>query len=176
MGKQSAPSHTTALDVANYIIKRAGKERRFVDPMQLQKLVYFSQCWHLAEYGAPLFDDPIEAWTWGPVVRNVWKAYSGRRPIVDDDVYLDELDDNAMSVIESVWCAYGHLSGPALSKMTHREGGAWRKARKGIGDGEQSAKPITSASMRQEVSDRLAKRREWMNQNWDRLVELADAP
>lgn len=95
------------------------------------------------------------------MVRNVWKAYSGRRHIAAADVSFDALDDQAVDVLESVWYAYGHLGGPALSKMTHRDGRAWQKARKGVRNGEQSAKPISSAAMRQEVAERLAKCHEY---------------
>lgn len=175
MTRKTPHSGTAALDVANYFIKRAGRERKWVDPMQLQKLVFYAQCWYIAEHGCCLFDDPVEAWTWGPAVRNVWKAYSGSRPIVDDDVYLDDLDNEAIDVIESVWCAYGHLSGPALSRLTHREGGAWRRARKGAPDNAKSDKVITPNAMRLEVSEVISKKNKWLSDNWDSVVELAGA-
>ena len=39
--------------------------------LRLQTLVYLAQGWHLAKYGKPLFDAPIEAWPQGPVVREI---------------------------------------------------------------------------------------------------------
>lgn len=175
MGKNTPHSGTTALDVANYFIKRAGKERKWVDPMQLQKLVFYAQCWYIAEHGCCLFGEPVEAWTWGPAVRNVWKAYSGTRKLVDEDVFLDELDDDAKDVIESVWCAYGHLSGLTLSKLTHRDGGAWRKARKGLPDGAKSNRTISVVAMRAEVSEAIGNKNKWLEDNWNRVMELAGA-
>jgi uncharacterized phage-associated protein len=175
MPKHTTHPGTTALDVANYLIKRAGKERKWVDPMQLQKLVFFAQCWYLAEHGRCLFGEPVEAWTWGPAVRNVWKAYSGARKIVDDDVFFDELDDDAVDVIESVWCAYGHLSGPALSRLTHRDGGAWHKTRKGLPDRAKSERTISETAMRLEVSAEISKKNKWLGDNWNRVMELAGA-
>ena len=168
-------SGTSALDVANYLIERAGKDRNWLDPMQLQQLVFYVQCWYIAEHGRQLFSENVEAWTWGPAVRNVWKAYSGTRPIMPDKVYFDDLDDDAKNVIESVWCAYGHLSGPKLSRMTHKEGGAWRKARKGLPDDAKSDRVITPSAMRMEATEALDAKNKWLSDNWDRVMELASA-
>jgi uncharacterized phage-associated protein len=175
MAKTTPHSGISALDVANYIIKRASKERKWVDPMQLQKLVFYAQCWYISEHKCCLFPEPVEAWTWGPAVRNVWKAYSGKRKIVDDDVFLDELDDDAKDVIEAVWCAYGHFSGPTLSKLTHKEGGAWRKARKGLPEGAKSDRVLSVNAMRLEVSETISKKNKWLGDNWNRVMELAGA-
>ena len=43
--------------------------------LRLQKLLYFAQGWHLARFGRPLFDASIEAWPYGPVVPEVYRAY-----------------------------------------------------------------------------------------------------
>ncbi|MFI5930904.1 Panacea domain-containing protein [Actinoplanes sp. NPDC051494] len=40
--------------------------------MCLQKLVYYSQSWHLALLGEPLFRDTIQAWRDGPVTLTLW--------------------------------------------------------------------------------------------------------
>jgi uncharacterized phage-associated protein len=168
---KTAKDSTTALDVANYLIENARKERRFVDPMTLQKLLYYAQCWHLAEYGSPLFPEPIEAWTWGPVVRVVWKAYSGKRPIIPDDVYFDDLNDSQKEVVNAVWTAYGHISGPRLSAMTHREQ-PWTTARKGKGERDRSDKPLRLDLMRKAAESTLAGKNEWVSKHMNEIMEL----
>ena len=45
-----------------------------VDQMKLQKLLYFAQGHHLADFGELLFREDIEAWKYGPVVRVVYEA------------------------------------------------------------------------------------------------------
>ena len=67
---------TSALDAANFILVLAEKENAPIDPITLQKILFFCQCWSLHD-GKRLFDDPVEAWKNGPVVPSVWKAYSG---------------------------------------------------------------------------------------------------
>ena len=60
------------IDVANYILEISREESgddeyELISHMKLQKLVYFCQGYSLALYGRPLFPEPIEAWTHGPV-------------------------------------------------------------------------------------------------------------
>ncbi len=45
-------------DVAAYIIERHGR----MSSMKLQKLVYYSQAWHLVWDDEPLFPERIQAW------------------------------------------------------------------------------------------------------------------
>ena len=71
--------------VANYFIERGLKESNPVNPMKLQKLLYFSYGWYLALTDANdrLFDAKIQAWKYGPVVENIYhdvKQY-GNYPI-----------------------------------------------------------------------------------------------
>jgi uncharacterized phage-associated protein len=59
-------------DVADYFINlNLGDDEGDVSNMKLQKLLYFAQGRFLAQNGIPLFDNPIEAWNHGPVVREV---------------------------------------------------------------------------------------------------------
>ena len=60
-------------DVAAYIVARFGR----IDTFKLQKLLYYSQAWHLVWDGEPLFEDEIEAWAAGPVVRSVYVGHRG---------------------------------------------------------------------------------------------------
>jgi len=50
-------------------------ESDFISNLKLQKLLYYAQGIHLALYGKPLFNDPIEAWQYGPVVDSVYQTY-----------------------------------------------------------------------------------------------------
>ena len=54
-----------------------------VDPMSLEKLIYYSQSFHMVLKDEPLFRDEIEAWKWGPVIPGVYRMYAtyGSDPI-----------------------------------------------------------------------------------------------
>jgi len=63
----------SAHDVARYILERAGQ----MSAMKLQKLVYYSQAWHLVWRSRPLFPETVEAWAKGPVVRELYNVHRG---------------------------------------------------------------------------------------------------
>jgi hypothetical protein len=69
--------------VANYFLDVAGKENRTIDPMGIQKLVYFAHGWNLAMYGRPLIVQNVEAWDYGPVIRDLYQDFKrfGNGPI-----------------------------------------------------------------------------------------------
>jgi uncharacterized phage-associated protein len=169
---KSAKTPTTALDAANYLIERASRDRRFLDPMTLQKVLYFAQCWSLAEHDSPLFDDEIEAWKFGPVVRVVWKAYSGKRPIVPDGVFFDELSEAQKAVLDAVWLAYRDHSAVQLSKLTHQQE-PWRVARRGVSEDQPSRSTLSRALMKKAAQESLAKSNAWLGDHWSRLIDTA---
>jgi len=55
----------TVFDVAQYVLRKNGP----MTTMKLQKLIYYAQAWALAWSEHPLFDNTMEAWDRGPVVR-----------------------------------------------------------------------------------------------------------
>ena len=58
--------------VAEHVLKRLGSS----STMKLQKIVYYSQAYHLVRYGQPLFSERIEAWRNGPVVRDLYDLHA----------------------------------------------------------------------------------------------------
>lgn len=135
-----APFPTLA--VANYFIEKGRSVRgSAVDPMKLQKLLYFAHGWHLAVTGRPLIDEPVEAWRYGPVISSVYHEFkaNGRFPIarpatcLDFDTYeeyaprVPEDAKETREILEKVWKVYGGLTGPELSAMTHEPDTPWAK-------------------------------------------------
>lgn len=133
----------TANDVAAFILKTGGS----MTAMKMQKLVYYSQAWHLVWEEKPLFDDRIEAWANGPVVRSLYSSHRGHFLL---DQWApgnpDALDDREMTTIRSVLSFYGPMTAHQLSELTHRED-PWLAARAGLTPGERSSAEITQASM-----------------------------
>ena len=41
----------------------------------MQKILYFAQGIHLAEFGSPLFTNKIYAWEYGPVIKEVYHKF-----------------------------------------------------------------------------------------------------
>jgi uncharacterized phage-associated protein len=131
--------------VANEFLKKPGAIGRLTQ-MQLLKLAYIAHGWNLAVNGEPLVSEPVLAWDYGPVIRDLYDhvKFYGTKPIdrliadTDSEVYRFFGDQNKKSepyearlspaeqdVIERVWQRYGGYSGPRLSDLTHKPGTPW---------------------------------------------------
>lgn len=137
-------------DLAAYIL-----DWRAMSAMKLQKLVYYSQAWHLASTQRPLFSERIEAWANGPVVRELYDVHRGsfsvsRWPSGDKDA----LSPEERRTVDLVLSTYGGKPAQWLSDSTHAEA-PWLKARGGLSEGARSEAPITPESMRAFYSQQL---------------------
>lgn len=137
-----------AADVATHIINTAIRSGQRISNLQLQKLLYYCQCQYLQETGESLFDDDIVAWQYGPVVKDVYYAYSYRGAsdiLVSDTVVMDHvtgrvrairpLTGQALEVVDTVCNALRGLSAWSLVSKSHRPGGAWDKVYNNGGEG-----------------------------------------
>lgn len=134
-------------DVAAYILSERGP----MTAMKLQKLVYYSQAWHLVWDEAALFDEHIEAWANGPVVPVLYKLHRQRWDLSSDETFGGDptnLTDSERETIDLVLESYGDKAAHWLSELTHREA-PWKDAREqaGLNDGERGRAVITKKSM-----------------------------
>lgn len=133
-------------DVAEYILQRLGE----MSAMKLQKLVYYSQAWHLTWHEQPLFSEQIEAWANGPVVRDLYTAHRGNFRVTPGQfagsASIRDMQSHEVESINKVLAFYGDKDPQWLSNLTHMEE-PWRAARQGVPDGERSDNPITLESM-----------------------------
>lgn len=117
------------LTVANRFLTLARDRGETLTPMQILKLVYIAHGWTLGLYHRPLINDDIQAWQYGPVIPRLYSALRHFRsqpvnhvPGVNQTELLQPQDEN---IIGQVFGLYGHMSGPALSRLTHSEGTPW---------------------------------------------------
>lgn len=115
-----------ALDIARKILSRVDVEHGdTISNLKLQKLLYYVQGFHLASFGHALFEEDMIAWTYGPVVPEVYDAYKKYRHrdintegIVDDV----ELQPQEAALFDKVYLEYSRYSAVALMQMTHTAG------------------------------------------------------
>lgn len=130
-------------DVAAYILSRMGE----MSAMKLQKLVYYSQAWHLVWDDRPLFSERIEAWANGPVVHELYDLHRGRFSLSGwPDGDPDNLAKSERETVDIILNTYGHLDGRKLSHLTHGES-PWVEARHGLPPTARSNAEITSEAM-----------------------------
>lgn len=102
-----------------------------VTPMQLEKLLYFAQGWHLARYGTPLFEDDFKAWQYGPVIPSVYRQYStyGRDGILREGApcAAERLTGEEYELLLDVAREYMRYSAAGLVQISHEKDSPWDK-------------------------------------------------
>jgi uncharacterized phage-associated protein len=121
-----------AVDIAKYILAVAYENGDVVTNLKLQKLLYYAQAWYMVKHGGKkLFSDDIEAWKFGPVIRDVYDLYKSysRNPIDEtsckDDISKLELDDRKF--MDEFLAEFMDYSALSLVNMIHNEP-PWQEA------------------------------------------------
>jgi uncharacterized phage-associated protein len=121
----------SALAIAAYVINRSIYIGSPVSPLKLQKILFYIQVFHYAQFQRDAFIDDIEAWDHGPVVKNVYTKYQKYGGLnITSCEEEDNLFENALEVKTLIDYLIEHLGKyPAwtLVKMTHEEGTPWKK-------------------------------------------------
>ena len=139
----------SAKAVANYFLEVAELEGKTLDPIQIQKLVYIAHGWHLALKRSPLIKESAEAWTYGPVIADLYHEFKkfGRGPIRGRAVELksdqtkiwfevpsvEKGVDNPSDTeifLDRVWEVYKRFTGIQLANLTHEPNAPWDVIRK----------------------------------------------
>lgn len=112
--------------------------------IKLQKLLFFAQEEYLFRYEEPLFEEKIEAWQHGPVVREIWNEYANLPYYIIKNIPQKEnIPQKAQEVIDFIWLKYGEKDSWYLSNLTHSYQ-IWEDKRKPeyLGRGELTCKEI----------------------------------
>ncbi len=126
---QPAPPYR-AETIAKWFVAYAEADDADRSNLKVQKLLYYSQGHHLAQTGLPLFSDPIQAWSHGPVVPVVYHQF---KSFGSADVTLEpgdpfdwpDVDPKTTQLLIQVWETYGQFGAWRLRNMTHAES-PWR--------------------------------------------------
>lgn len=121
------------IDVADTLLKIAKERGQELTPQQLVKLSWFAHGWSLGIRGRGMFHNPIEAWPYGPIIPDLYRATKqwGRNPIASSsigEVKQIRVAPQDRRFLEHVFERYGHLDGQALSSMACPAGGPWDRA------------------------------------------------
>jgi uncharacterized phage-associated protein len=130
----------TPLIIANTFIDRYGATEG-ITHMKLQKLVYCAHGWWLVFQDNRVVNEKPQVWKFGPVFNSMYHTLSlhGNEPIKktrsespfsSPKIVPTDPDENVSRLIDWIWDRYGHLSGTALSDLTHKPGSAWYKLAK----------------------------------------------
>lgn len=120
----------SARAVANEFVRLAQAEDKAFTPLQLIKLAYIAHGWMLGLYQRPLITDRIEAWKYGPVIPDLYRALKDYgsgfvTTEIPERVRSAPLDARERDLIEQVYKRYGNKNGVQLSQLTHQPGTPW---------------------------------------------------
>ena len=125
------------MDIANELLKRAADNGGgdLLTNLKLQKMLYYEQGFHLAYFNEPLFNEPIEAWQYGPVVPVVYEHYKtyGRNGIEPEESDFAFASPKEKALFDEVFRVYGAYSAVGLMNMTHSEM-PWSSTPTGVGN------------------------------------------
>jgi uncharacterized phage-associated protein len=150
-------------DVCNYIILKTKNAGEGLSVLKLQKLLYYSQAWHLAFYDERLFEGKFQAWVHGPVSREIYDRFSSTKSLysevmlkdVPEDFDLNCVPEDKQSHIDDILEVYAKYRGSQLEELTHREE-PWLEARKGYRSSERCETEISEDTMRRYYAKRIA--------------------
>ncbi|WP_284928633.1 Panacea domain-containing protein [Candidatus Phytoplasma sp. AldY-WA1] len=112
-------------DIANYLIEKAHQENQEINNTRLQKLLYYAQAYYLVNNNKqPLFEEPIEAWDYGPVIPDLYFEF--RKFVFNKIVKSSKATNNQLSIkqketLNFVLYKYKNKSTNELSKQIHEE-------------------------------------------------------
>ncbi len=128
--------------VANFILD-VGKENNIpISNLALNKIAYFLHGTHLALYNQPLIDAKIEAWEYGPVIREIYHEFkkyeknpieeratsinlaTGEREVCEYSFGDADRERKLKTIVES----YLQMKPFYLVKLSHVDDGPWHNA------------------------------------------------
>lgn len=143
-----AKERFNAIDIANWFlwkneVERIENENELNDyevyekltHLKLQKLIYFAQGMYLAFTRNSLFEENIEAWEHGPVVRTVYDKFKTYKKLdIDKKLTSSELDtikeiekdEEISEILNLVYDNYGGYTAWQLRELSHVPGGPWQ--------------------------------------------------
>lgn len=131
-----------ALTIAKWIINKIHPE-----PLKLQKLLYLAQGYSYAFYDRPLFQDEIEGWVHGPVVRTVYNMFREyQHNCININYEVEELSQDAEDVLNYVIVNFSKYDAKYLEELSHSQD-PWILSRAGLDPDERSDKTISKESI-----------------------------
>lgn len=125
----------SALNVAKYIINYCNTKEHPISNLKLQKILYYIQGYSLALRNQPAFNEDIQVWPYGPVVKPVYDTFSIYAAKSINNVDDVELNDNELqAIIQIVADEKMYIPVWDLVEQTHEEA-PWKYTKQVYGIG-----------------------------------------
>lgn len=149
----------TCADVADYFIYLSNQTGETITNLKLQKLVYYAQAWHLANYNKKLFGENFQAWIHGPVIPELYSEYKkfGHLAIqkeIDFKKLSKKINKKTLTYLNEVARVYMPCGAYQLEMMTHKED-PWVNARKGCASDEKCTNVISTTEIKSYYGNKI---------------------
>lgn len=125
------PKKYDAVEIAKYMIDKSTREGHPISNLQLQKILYYVLGAFWKEKGYQVFDNEVQAWSYGPVIKDVYDMFCmyGGIPICDlyDDV---SIEDDDKRIIDKVLAECRAMYVWDLVDKSHEKGTPWERVYK----------------------------------------------
>ena len=125
--------------VANYLIKRSVDDGIPFSALKLQKMVYFCHAWTLALCKYPLIYQPIMAWEYGPIIRDLFEVVSDMNNCSNELVTTRikfvvpvEFNDDEKKIVDRVYDQYSPCTTNTLCAIAHAPTTPWAIVNKAV--------------------------------------------
>lgn len=134
--------------ISDFLLCESRERGEVLTNLKLQKLLYYSQAWHLVRKDQALFKEDFQAWVHGPVLPSQYKRFKAFewRPITEN-VVLPKLSDELASYLKEIVDVFGSETAINLELMTHKEL-PWKEARQELAPDQSSTAIISKESMK----------------------------
>jgi len=131
-------ARSTPIQVANFFIDRGLYSGEAITHLKLQKLLYVAYGWYLAQFGKPLFHEPLQAWRYGPVILSIYMhlKHYGSNSITQcisasqaksQATMPNPADHVLIRFLNDIWSGYSSHSADELTDYSHATGSPWFK-------------------------------------------------
>jgi uncharacterized phage-associated protein len=125
----------SVFEIADFFIRVASKKMvdenvpEGITHLKLQKMLYFAQAVYLSLYNKTLFNEEIQAWQYGPVIKEVYSKYSRNKnkSLTTQDLTHEIKDTKIAEFLKSVWDLFGKYSAFELINISHSHA-PWKDA------------------------------------------------
>ncbi|MBF0488293.1 MAG: SocA family protein [Nitrospirae bacterium] len=114
----------TCFDIADYFLSKAEDDEELLSNLKLQKLMYYAQGLYLITNGQPLFSENIEAWTYGPVVPDLYhkhKNYGAGGIPAPTDFDHNKINRQDCEFLNEIYEVFGQYSALRLKELSHSD-------------------------------------------------------
>lgn len=109
------------------VVEKVDSIPEYITHLKLQKLLYYVQAMCLLIFDKKAFPEKIYAWSYGPVIKEVYDNYRERHSeILNKEKDVKRLSSGMNEIINKVIDSYGSIEATKLIDFTHEEE-PWKK-------------------------------------------------